>query len=183
LYGSPEDTLPQKNVRGGITFLEYDVCGMPSCWYASEFPYGGQQPGSGIDNVGAFGRRRSKSSPSNRRGFPHTSSADYAFPSSFHALEIPTNCNDPAQCSSAFQIRAALTCRGDISIIPLKAGCHTWSRRDDDDGQGQAEKGLKLLPLVGFDLLGGTLNICHVFNMHLCKLREFETNYLTEMPI
>jgi len=154
---------------------------MLGCWYGSEFPYVEQQRGNEIGNVGAVGRRVSKNSPGNRRGSPHTSSADDVLRSSFHALEIPnvTNGSAPAQCTSAWHIKAVLTCRGDTSIIPLKAGCHTRSRRSEDrGGQRLEEKGVKLLPQVSCHLLGDRLKVCHVFNMHLCKLREFGTDGL-----
>jgi hypothetical protein len=52
-----------------------------------------------------------KNSPSNQRGEPYTSSADEAFKSSFHALQIPNKTNGRAlvQCSSAWHIKAAFS--------------------------------------------------------------------------
>jgi len=136
--------------------MKLDVCGIPGCWYSSEFPYVEQQPGSEIGFVGAVGRRGSKNSNGNRRGSLHTSSADDAFRSSFHALGIPnkTNGSATAQCSSAWHIRAALTSWCDIYIFPLKAGCQTRSRGSGDEDHRLEEKGHKLLRLVGCDLLG-----------------------------
>jgi len=85
LKGSPEDTVPLKDVK-----MKLGVCSMPVCWYGSEFPIVEQQPGKEIGKVGAVRWRGSKNSPGNRRGSPRTSSADDVFKSSFQTLGIPT---------------------------------------------------------------------------------------------
>jgi hypothetical protein len=75
-----------------------------------------------------------KNSPGNRRGEPYTSSADEAFKSSFHALRIPnrTKGRASAQCSSAWHMSGAFSCRRSLSIMPLEAGCQAVVRVRED---------------------------------------------------
>ena len=75
-----------------------------------------------------------ENSPGNRSGEPYNSSADEAFKSYFQALRIPnrTNGRASAQCSSAWHMRAAFSCRWSLSMRPLEAGCHAVVRVRED---------------------------------------------------
>jgi len=100
-------------MRGGGQVLENGRGwrSMPRSWYGAKLSSVDLQPGPEVGDVGAFGGGRGGNSPINRRGEPYTSSADEAFKSSFHALQIPnrTNGRASAQCSSAYHMRAAFS--------------------------------------------------------------------------